>query len=170
MIKNISKSFALLSAFVTISTISFSQSIAPQSINSSGSKMNQSNVSLTFTVGELVVSRQTDSNGNTLGGGFVSGATLTTLSVQETDTTVLNVKVFPNPTTDLVNIQINHSTIDQLIITITDLQGKEIYCGKYSSISNLIGINTANYSAGTYMLSLKKLNNQVLGIYKIIKH
>ncbi len=145
------------------------QSISLQSINSSGTKMSQANGSLTFTVGELLVLSQTDNNGNTLGGGFSAGATLTTLNVFTPDETVLNINVFPNPTTELVNVQINHSTIDQVVVSITDVQGKEVYNGTYAGISNTIGINTASYPTGNYTLSLKDKNNQVLGTYKIIK-
>jgi hypothetical protein len=170
MTKNKSKPIALLGAALLTGTISFAQSIALQSVNSGGTKMTQANGSLSFTVGELVVLSQTDSDGNTLGGGFTAGATLTTVSIKETDLAVLDVKVYPNPTAELVNIQINHSTIDQVVVTITDLQGKEVYSGKYAGISNVIGINTASYATGTYILSLKNLNNQVLGTYKIIKH
>jgi hypothetical protein len=121
-------------------------------------------------VGELVVLSQKDSDGNTLDGGFTTGATLTTLSIQETDAAVLDVKVYPNPTTDLINIQINHATINQFVVRITDVHGKEVYSSKYAGVSNIIGVNTANYPTGTYMLTLKNINNQVLGIYKIIKH
>ena len=151
-------------------TMSYAQSISPQSVNSSGVKMTQPNGSLSFTVGELVILTQTDSQGNSLGGGFTSCATITTASIQESDAAVLDVKVFPNPTTELVNIQINHSTIGQVVVTITDFQGKEVYNGKYAGISNVIGINTAAYATGTYILALKNINNQVLGTYKIIKH
>ena len=168
--KSKSKHILLLAATLLLGTMSYAQSIAPQSVNSGGTKMTQANGSLSFTVGELVVLSQTDSDGNTLGGGFTAGATLTTASIQETDAAVLDVKVYPNPTTELVNIQINYSSIDQVVITITDLQGKEVYNGKYAGISNVIGINTASYATGTYVLSLKNLNNQVLGTYKIIKH
>lgn len=170
MTKYKSKPSALLGAAMLLGTMSYAQSIAPQSVNSGGTKMTQVNGSLSFTVGELVVRTQTDSEGNTLGGGFNSGATLTTVSIKETDATLLDVKVYPNPTTELVNIQINHSTIDQVIITITDLQGKEVYIGKYAGVSNVIGINIASYATGTYMLTLKDKNNWVLGTYKIIKH
>jgi hypothetical protein len=165
-----SKPLALLGAAMIMGTISYAQSIAPQSVNSSGTKMTQSNGSLSFTVGELVVLSQTDVEGNTLGGGFTVGATLTTVIIQETDAASMDVNVYPNPTTELINIQINHSTIDQIVISITDLQGKEVYSGKYAGISNVIGINTASYATGTYMLTLKNLNNLVLGAYKIIKH
>jgi hypothetical protein len=165
-----SKPIALLGAAMLMGTMSYAQSIAPQSVNSGGTKMTQANGSLSFTVGELVVLSQTDSDGNTLGGGFTAGATLTTASIQETDAAVLDVKVYPNPTSELVNIQINHSTLDQVVVTITDLQGKEVYNGKYACIYNVIGINTASYATGTYVLSLKNLNNKLLGTYKIIKH
>ena len=165
-----SKPIALLGAAMLMATMSYAQSIAPQSVNSGGTKMTQANGSLSFTVGELVVLSQIDRDGNTLSGGFTAGATLITASIRETDAAVLDVKVYPNPTTELVNIQINHSTIDQVVVTITDLQGKEVYSGKYAGISNVIGINTASYATGTYVLSLKNLNNQVLGTYKIIKN
>lgn len=170
MTKNKSKPIALLGAALLMGTMSYAQSIAPQSVNSGGTKMTQANGSLNFTVGELVVLNLTDSDGNTLGGGFTAGATLTTASIQETDATVLDVNVFPNPTSELVNIRINHSSMDQVIVTITDLQGKEVYNGLYAGISNIIGINTATYAPGTYLLSLKNNNNQVLGTYKIIKN
>lgn len=146
------------------------QSVNPQSLNSAGTKMIQSNGSISFTVGELVVLRLTDLNGNTLGNGFVNGAILTTAKLQEADTSLLDLKVFPNPTNELVNIQINHSTIDQIIVSITDLQGKEIYNGNYATVSNVIGINTATYASGTYFLSIKNTTGQTIGSYKIIKH
>jgi hypothetical protein len=164
-----SKLLVILLATMLMGTIGYAQIIAPQSINSGGKKMTQANGSLSFTVGELVVLTQTDSQGNTLGSGFTAGATLTTVSIQETDANVLDVKVYPNPTTELVKIQINHSTIDQVIVSISDFQGKELYNGKYAGISNVIGINTASFAFGSYILTLKNLNNQVLGTYKIIK-
>ena len=93
-----------------------------------------------------------------------------TETTQETNAAVLDVSVFPNPTSDLVNIRINHSSIEQVVVSIIDLQGKEVYNGKYAGVSNVIGISTASFAASTYMLTLKNLNNQVLGTYKIIKH
>jgi hypothetical protein len=170
MTKNKTKPIALLGAALLMGTMSYAQSIAPQSVNSGGTKMTQANGSLSFTVGELVVLNLTDSQGNTLGSGFTAGASLTTASILESDASLLDVSVFPNPTSDLVNIRINHSSIEQVVVCITDLQGKEVYYGKYAGISNTIGINTAAYATGTYVLSLKNLNNQVLGTYKIIKN
>lgn len=157
-------------AIILLGKISFAQSITPQLVNCSGSKMIQSNGSISFTVGELVVSNQTDSLGNTLAGGFSGCSTLTTVSIQEIDTKVLDINLFPNPAYELVNIRVNYSSVEQFNLTIKDLQGKEIYIGTFAGISNTIGINTSGYSCGTYILSFKNMSNQILGTYKIIKN
>ena len=170
MIKSMYQFCFLLGSSLMMATMSYAQSIAPQSLNSGGAKMTQANGSLGFTVGELVVQSLTDSQGNTLSGGFTAGTSLTTLNTQEVDAALLDVKVYPNPTTELIHVQINHATIDYVVISITDVQGKEVYSGKYAGIANTIGINTDAYATGTYILALKNLNNKVLGTFTIIKH
>jgi hypothetical protein len=170
MIKSMNQLCFIIGGYLMITTMSYAQSVNPQSVNSGGTKMTQANGSLRFTVGELVVQSLTDSQGNTLSGGFNAGTSLTTLNIQEVDAALLDVKVYPNPTTELVYIQINHATIDYVVVSITDTQGKEVYSGKYAGIANTIGINTDAYATGTYILALKNLNNKVLGTYTIIKH
>jgi hypothetical protein len=162
---------SLLFLLMLFSTASFAQSIAPQSVNSAGVKMTQSNGSLSFTVGELVVLQQYDTNGNSLGGGFTNSSTLSTtvLSVQEPDAAILQVSVFPNPTTDLVQIQIKEASIEEMNLELTDISGKTLYSGHYLLLDQSIGINTANYPVGVYLLTLKKPNGQILGTYKIVK-
>jgi hypothetical protein len=151
--------------------LSLAQSISPQSVNSAGVKMTQSNGSLSFTVGELVVQQQYDANGNSLGGGFTNSSTISTtvLAVQEPDANLLQVSVFPNPTTDLVQIQIKEASIEEMNLELTDLFGKKLYSAQYRMMNQNIGINTANFPAGIYLLTLKKSNDQILGTYKIVK-
>jgi hypothetical protein len=147
----------------------FCQSISAQSINSGATIMNQANGSLSFTVGELVILTQVDSEGNSLGSGFTSGATLTTATILEPTADILSVLVFPNPTSALLNVQINYAKVDKLILEIVDLQGKEVYSGTYSALTNTIGINTAQFQTGTYFLNLKDDKDEILGTYKLIK-
>lgn len=164
--KNILKT---LIVFSFGASFSYAQSISPQSVNSSGTSMSQSNGSLSFTVGELVVLSQTDSDGNTLGGGFTSGATISTASIQEPNVAVLNVRVYPNPTTDLLTVAIQETKLPYFEIEITDMSGKVISKDKYAGISNNIGINSTSWNTGTYFLKLIGENAEVLGIYKIVK-
>ena len=163
------RTFTIFAVFAGISTVGISQTISPQSINSSGQTMVQSNGSLTFTVGELVVLTQTDNDGNTLGSGFTSGAVLTTASIQEPNVSVINVKIYPNPTTDLVTVSIQETKLAQVVLEIVDANGKIISAEKYAGMSNNIGISTSSWEKGMYILNLKDSGNQVLGSYKIIK-
>ena len=169
MIKNKIISITLFAANLFIVGFIKAQSLEPQSLNSAGTKMTQSNGSLSFTVGELVVTTQTDSQGNSLGGGFTTGATLTTVSVQEPDVRILKVNVYPNPTSDLVTVSIQQNNLSQLVLEIIDINGKVLSSEKYVGINNSIGINTASWISGSYFLKLKTTQNQLLGSYKIVK-
>ncbi len=155
--------------FLLVFQVHYAQSISPQSVNNGGSVMSQTNGSLAFTVGELVVLSNIDSDGNFLGNGFASGATISTLSVLQPDSKIIDINVFPNPTTEFVHIQINHSLLENFTVTILNFQGKEVYNAKYSSYSNVIGVNVSSYASGTYLLILRNIDNNVLGVYKIIK-
>ncbi len=145
------------------------QSISPQSVNSVGIKMSQSNGSLSFTVGELVIAQQFDINGNSLGNGFINGATTTIVSVLEPENEVLLVDIFPNPTKDLFQIQVKNSSIEEMDVVITNMLGITIFNSRYKLIQQSIGINTANYPIGSYLLSIKNTQGKILGTYKLVK-
>ena len=145
------------------------QTISPQSVNSGATKMSQNNGSLSFTVGELVVLTAVDSAGNTLGGGFTTSSTITTAAIQEPNSAILNVKVYPNPTTDLLTVSIHDSKLSQVIIEVSDINGRLVSYGKYAGITNNIGINTNSWERGSYFLNLKSSQDLILGTYKIIK-
>jgi hypothetical protein len=170
MLKDRLKQLFVIGISVFLKFTYLAQSITPQSLNTTGKKLNQINGSLSFTVGDLVVKGLSDSQGNTVGSGFTISSTLTTLSIQETDNDVLDIVVFPNPTSELVSIQINHSSLDFLDVSVTDLNGKEIYKGRYAGISNTISINVSKLETGTYFLYFKDVNSSKIGSYKIIKN
>ncbi len=171
--KNIHQPLLLLGILVLLSTSSIqAQSIAPQSVNTAGAKMTQANGSLNFTVGELVVLTFSDSDGNTLGGGFTSGSTtsaISTASILEPDPQWLHVKVYPNPTSGLLTVAVQEMKIPQLTLEVYDVNGKIVMTKKHTdATSNDITINTSSWVSGIYFLNLKN-NNQVIGTYKIIK-
>jgi hypothetical protein len=145
------------------------QSISPQSVNSGGTKMSQNNGSLSFTVGELVVLTLVDSDGNTLGGGFTSSSTISTATIEEPNSDILNVNVYPNPTTDLLTVAIQDTKLAQVTIEVSDINGRVVSSGKYAGIANNIGINTSSWEIGNYFLYLKNTENEILGTYKIVK-
>ncbi len=70
------------------------QSIAPQTVNSAGKHSVVNNIGIGFTIGELVVISQSDSQGNTINGGFTSGASLSTVSLNEPDSKIIGLTFF----------------------------------------------------------------------------
>jgi len=163
------KYFALLVTLFTILNLTHAQSIAPQSINPSGKSMSQANGSISFTVGDLVILSESDGAGNSLGNAFSAGASVSTVNIQQPDLDLLNVKVYPNPTAAFVHIDIKDASIDKVLMSLTDKKGSELYSGTFACISNSIGINIEAYPTGTYFLTLKNTQNDVLGVYKVIK-
>ncbi len=155
---------------LSLVTYAKSQSISPQSINNAGLAGQQTNGSLTFTVGELVVLSEADNNGNTLGSGFTSSAASVVTAIQEPDAAVLNVKVYPNPTSDMLYVDIVTTKLEWVYAEIMDEQGKLVLSEKFAGMTNRIGLNSSKWKGGVYFLNLKDSANNTIGNYKIVKH
>ena len=159
----------LLFLFIGITGFGYSQSISPQSINSAGVKMSQTNGSLSFILGEAVVLSASDLDSNTINSGFISGATITTEVLEVPNVDLLNVKVYPNPTPSMITVDVMDTQLSQMIIEIVDMNGKVISKGTYAGISNKIGINASSWENGNYILQLKDISGNRIGSYQIIK-
>ena len=146
-----------------------SQSISPQSINSAGVKMSQTNGSLSFNLGEVVVLSASDLDSNTINSGFISGATITTEVLEVPNFDLLNVKVYPNPTATIITVDVMDIQLSQMVIEIVDMNGKVVSKGNYAGISNKIGINASSWENGNYILQLKDISGNRIGSYQIIK-
>ena len=155
--------------FLGLMSIGYSQSLAPQSVNSAGVKMRQSNGSLSFNLGEVVVLSASDLDNNSINSGFISGATITTEVLEVSNVDLLNVKVYPNPTTTMITVDVMDIQLSQMVIEIVDMNGKVVSKGTYAGISNKIGINASNWENGNYILQLKDISGNRIGSYQIIK-
>jgi hypothetical protein len=147
------------------------QNLAPAAVTCAATKMTQSNGSLSFTVGELVVETQTDGNGNTLGGGFTNGSTSSTTitSVQQPDEEKLMLNVYPNPTADMLTLDVQHIDVDAYTITIFDVSGKQVYTANHAGVSGRVNINLSSFDSGTYLLNLTSNKQETLGTYQVIR-
>lgn len=163
------KVFLLIMPLLSFGKWGCAQSLTPQAVHSCGSTFTQSNGSLSFTVGELVIIPQVDSSGNSLNSGFTAGATITTISIDEPDPTVIDMKVFPNPVTDKINISVAFAKVDRALVVISDVGGKEAYRGNLISFPGVIELETSSLVSGTYILSVIADSGSVLGTYKLIK-
>ena len=139
------------------------QSISKQVIAPGGSTISNGNNQLSYTAGEVVVGGMTDEDGSfQLGNGYYPSLDLSVLSI-ESPTTNLLVKVYPNPTKELIFI--THPISNSFKVFISDLTGKVLF---QKQVGKQEPINIERYPTGTYLINVttedKKTNS-----YKIIK-
>ena len=111
-------------AFLLLNLSSYSQTISKQVIGPGGQTFENGNNSLSHTVGEVAVGAMTDEDGTyQLGNGYYPSLNLSTLN-SETPELKLQVKVFPNPTKEVIFI--THPTEQFFEVKIADVSGKQI--------------------------------------------
>jgi len=149
------------------------QSLSPQTISSSSVSFENSNSSISFTVGELIVQTFTDSvgDGGSLGSGYTNTSTSTT-QVEAVDVPLnelVIVNVYPNPTVDMVYVDLQKTKLSEIYLAVYDVSGKLMAKDKFQINNNHIGINTNDWSKGTYFVHLVGEKEEKIGVYKIMK-
>ena len=79
----------------------------------------------------------------------------------------VEVSVFPNPTSEMVNINFSAPLSGETELYLNSADGRLIYTGKLLPGDILKQINMQQYPGGTYILRIQ--NGIKINIYKIIK-
>jgi hypothetical protein len=77
------------------------------------------------------------------------------------------IKIYPNPSSEVLTIEIPEYQMEKYDYTITNLQGQEVSRG--SLASKLLCINVSSYPEGTYVLTLQNKTFTIKGSF-ILKH
>ena len=78
-----------------------------------------------------------------------------------------NIRVFPNPTTYMVNVDLSQLTQGDYQLYLVDLQGKVIY--QQTTTEKSIELDMRNYSTGSYVLKVQTKGTQQIDTFQIIK-
>ena len=150
--------------FLILGLSGYGQSISKQVIGPAGATYENGTNKLSYTAGEVVVGAMTDEDGNIqLGNGYYPSLNLSTLST-ETPELQLKVKVFPNPTKEV--IYITHP-IEQLFeVRITDISGKQVLQTAHQKQQPL---SLQTLTTGTYFVRVTTKDSKQTNTYKIIK-
>ena len=136
---------------------------AQEVISSQGDSYSNANGSIDFTIGEVLIATIT-SGSNSLTQGFHQ-TNLTVLGIDDFDTN-FQANVFPNPTSEILNIDIlNFEGLNYLIY---DIRGRQLL--KASINNKITPVNINNLTNGLYLLVITGENNQKLKTYRIIKN
>lgn len=164
------KNLSLLIVLSSIKSFLFGQDISPSTVVTSGYIGSAASAKVSFTVGEISI--KSVSNGNiNIEQGFTSSAvqSTTVTAIQEPYRELLLVKLYPNPASDLLFVDIENSKDSNIQISIYDISGKLISKETYVALNNHIGINTQHWQTGSYLLQLSNSNGRLLGSYNILK-
>ena len=154
--------FSLVFLFLSFS--GFSQTISKQVIGPAGATYENDTNKLSYTAGEVLVGAMTSEDGSIqLGNGYYPSLDLSTLTT-ETPELKLQVKVFPNPVTELLFI--SHPTEQRFEVMITDMTGKELLNTTYQNEQPL---RFQNFTSGTYFVTVITDISKEANSYKIIK-
>jgi hypothetical protein len=160
--------FAVICVFFSVLTNA--QSINNQLIGSVATLKAPNNSSITFSVGELILNNNTNSDQNSLSSGFLSIANTTTSVSSINKLEGFTAKVYPNPVFDFITISVDNDYSDILSLEISDVQGKIVSKKKSAGYNNVFSLDMSTYSKGTYFLKIRNDQNADLASYKLIKN
>ena len=147
---------------ILITSIGYSQTISKQVIGSAGKTQSNPNLKVSWTIGEPVVGLMTAGD-NQLSNGYYPAMNIKTLKIED-NFVDLQVKVYPNPTSQLLCV--SHPELNSFAIQITDLNGKQIYSGKIGKDHPL---DVSHYTQGMYLVTIENKETKTKNTYKIIK-
>jgi hypothetical protein len=155
--------YIILTIFLA-SLSGFSQTISKQVIGPAGATYENDTNKLSYTAGEVLVGAMTSEDGSIqLGNGYYPSLDLSTLNTQSPELK-LQVKVYPNPTTEAIFI--THPTEQFFEVSITDISGKQILQTTHQRQQPL---NVQSLTSGTYLVTVTTKDSKQINTYKVIK-
>ncbi len=155
------KKHKLLVVALITSTMMFSQ----EAITVTGGQATGSGGTSSYSVGQLVYSTNTGSNGS-VAQGIQAAFEVITLSNPEFTALTLTAVTYPNPTTDYIVLALKNSNLTDLSYAMYDLQGRLVHKGKVNEDTTQVPMQ--HLEGAVYLLKVNQ-NNQELKTFKIIK-
>lgn len=141
------------------------QNADQQVIASAGGHYEDSEIQVSWTLGETVIST-IESTDYTLTQGFHQ-PTYTVTEIKEKSHENFNVKVFPNPSTDIINISVTDQDINALEINLMSVEGKSLI--NQDILGTAGTIDLSGIAPGSYMISVKEQDGNMIKTFVIIK-
>ena len=145
---------------------SFSLTVtAQESVTVSGNNATGSGGSSSYSVGQVVYTIASGTNGQ-LAQGVQQPYEILTLGKEEHSEINLQFLAYPNPTTDILTLSIVNFNFSDLTYSLFDINGRVIQSKKITE--NLTNIDMKNQQSAIYFLKITA-NNKEIKTYKIIK-
>jgi hypothetical protein len=162
------KKYVFIVFFITSGLITaVAQSLSPTVLSFSGGFGSSGGTSLSWTAGELMI--QTFSDGSVmLTQGFHQGDITVSTAVDEMRKSAMDVHIYPNPVSDMLDVEFKNMVDYTIQVRLVDLTGKTVLRKEISQPSNRLWLNLSSVSSGTYMLEIRAADKRK--VFKIVKH
>lgn len=156
----------ILIGFSLISLSVFCQSLSNKLIVTTGDSFKNNSIKLDWSMGEILTETYANSE-IALTQGFHQETYLMSTENNEVSDINIEINVYPNPTTALVNLQTSGNTYQNLMYRLVDLQGKILLEKSFSA--SIETINLDNFSSNFYVIEILTKNQKQLKVLKIQK-
>ncbi|MBN2778875.1 MAG: T9SS type A sorting domain-containing protein [Bacteroidales bacterium] len=139
---------------------------AQESVTSTGGNVTGSGGSVSYSVGQIAYQTYTGTSGS-LSEGVLQPYEISVISeIKEATGIGLLVLAYPNPTTDLLILEVNEFELSNFNFQLFDIKGKLLNSDRITS--NKTSILTENLSPATYIVKVFQ-DNKVVKTFKVIK-
>jgi hypothetical protein len=146
--------------------LSASSQVKQEVIASAGGYNVNGSLSISWTLGETIVPTFKSQDGSLiLTHGFQQKLIIT--AVEENIDLLVNLKVYPNPASEVINIQFDEPVDGEITVAILDSQGRLVKRETVEADMVEKQINLQELPAGIYYLRLTK--GKLVNVYKVVK-
>ena len=158
--------YVILITCMTLSA-SYAQSLSQYVVGNSGATISGASNTLSFTVGEPVIGNI--DNGESLGQGFWLGAIEGVVLSTDDFTIDALTTVYPNPTSDYLNITFQDMAGEDFEVVLYDILGRAVLQQEHTNSSGSETINLRSLNTGIYLLKVVQSSTSKSKTFKIIK-
>ncbi len=140
---------------------------AQESINATGGNAAGSGGSASYSVGQVVYTTNTGTNGSVAQGVQQPFEISVVIGIEEANGITLQCSAYPNPTTDFLTLKVENSDNKTLLYQLFDMAGKLLQSERITG--NQTSIVMSNLVPATYFVKVIQ-NQEELKTFKIIKN
>lgn len=139
---------------------------AQQSVNASGGNASGTGGSVSYSVGQIVYTTNTGTNGSVAQGVQQPYEISIITCIEQAKDIDLVCTAYPNPTAGLMTLKVLNHKLEKLSYQLYDIAGKILENKEISSIETAISL--VDYTSAIYFLKLTDNNNEIK-VFKILK-
>jgi len=170
MKNKISKTYGLTGVKLIIVSVSLLFTMlntnAQKAVTTAGGDASGSGGSVSYTVGQVVYTTSTGSNGSVAAGVQQPYEISVSTAIEDAKDILLEFTAYPNPATDVLNLKTGNRNFKDISYRLFDTNGKLIKTGDITGAET--SVNMQNLAPSVYFIKVIE-NNEEIKTFKIIK-